>query len=316
MKAVIPVVLGIVAIFLVSGCTTAGDAIKADFPEQECPECSERTECPELNCSGCPREIVIIEKDCPEPDTSVRIELQQPKITVSRVIDGDSIELSDGNEVRLIGINAPEAGEPCYTEASEGLERLVSGKTVELKKDVSETDQYGRMLRYVYVYDVFVNLHMVKEGLAIAYDYPPDIMHSGEFRQAENEAKNSQKCVWKKSTRRYVEDECFHVTEFHYDAAGNDNDNLNDEYVRIGSRCSYPIDMTGWTIKDNTASHIYHFPSFVLAGQSSFTLYSGIGTNTRSDLHWQKTNYAIWNNGGDTLYLRDNTGDLVFTHSY
>ncbi|WP_376793275.1 thermonuclease family protein [Thermoflexus sp.] len=69
-----------------------------------------------------------------------------------KVIDGDTIDVSIGGgafRIRYIGIDTPEQGEPYYAEATEENRRLTEGKTLYLIKDVSETDRYGRILRYV-----------------------------------------------------------------------------------------------------------------------------------------------------------------------
>lgn len=98
---------------------------------------------------------------------------------VTAIIDGDTIYVRiDGSEfsVRYIGIDAPELDdrEPLAEEAKQLNGSMVDGKTVTLVRDVSETDVYGRLLRYVLVDDVFVNYELVSEGLAEAKRYPPD----------------------------------------------------------------------------------------------------------------------------------------------
>ncbi len=160
---------------------------------------------------------------------------------------------------------------------------------------------------------------IVRLGLAHKYEYGSNTKYSTQFEQAENEAKQNEGCLWKSSQKDYIVDQCIYITKFHFNAAGNDNYNLNDEYVTFRNKCSYSIDMTGWTIKDNTASHIYTIPSFTFQTGATFTLYTGTGTNTNSALYWGRTsgNYAaIWNNNGDTLFLRDLSGNLVLTQSY
>src|SRR3954462_11402726 len=72
---------------------------------------------------------------------------------VTRVIDGDTIDVEMSGvsyRVRYIGMNTPERDEACYQEAKDANAVLVSGKTVTLVKDTSETDVYGRLLRYIY----------------------------------------------------------------------------------------------------------------------------------------------------------------------
>jgi len=72
-------------------------------------------------------------------------------VLVIRVIDGDTVELSTGERVRYIGIDTPEIGKCYYVESSAKNAEFVDGQIVRLEKDVSETDIYGRLLRYVYV---------------------------------------------------------------------------------------------------------------------------------------------------------------------
>ena len=107
---------------------------------------------------------------------------------VLRVIDGDTIDVEINGErqrVRYIGMNTPERNEPCFDEATAANVELVQGKTVELVKDVSETDRYDRLLRYVYVGNVFVNEEMVRLGYAEAVLYRPDDEHYEQFSALE-----------------------------------------------------------------------------------------------------------------------------------
>jgi micrococcal nuclease len=124
---------------------------------------------------------------------------------VIKVIDGDTIEvLIDGEKktVRYIGMNTPETVHPskpveCFgVEASNKNKELVTGKKVRLVKDISETDKYGRLLRYVYVDDNFINLTLVQEGYAYALSYPPDLAFSDEFKKAEQTARENKLGLW------------------------------------------------------------------------------------------------------------------------
>lgn len=103
---------------------------------------------------------------------------------VTRVIDGDTIEVRlDGRTatIRYIGIDTPETRHPtvaveCYgREAADANRRLVEGKKVTLEKDVSEADQFSRLLRYVYADGQMVNESLVREGYAVASAFPPDV---------------------------------------------------------------------------------------------------------------------------------------------
>src|SRR3989338_94832 len=198
-------------------------------------------------------------KEITEP---IKETTHQISTVVSEVIDGDTIRLSRGDTARLIGINTPEAGQYYHLEAKNKLKELIEGKTVALEKDISNTDRYGRLLRYVYIDNVFVNLAMVKLGYAEAYKYPPDVKYSKLFEEAENEAKAKGLGIWKTSDYK----NCIVVSQFHYDAEGNDNYNLNAEYVILNNLCTQSINLKGWTIKDE-ATHIYTFSSFDKIGR-------------------------------------------------
>lgn len=124
------------------------------------------------------------------------------EVKVIKVIDGDTIELENGQRVRYIGIDTPETVDPrkpvqCFgMEASGKNKELVESKTIRLEKDVSETDKYGRLLRYVYVGSIFVNDYLIKEGFAHASSYPPDIKYQNQFRESEIQAQSQNIGLW------------------------------------------------------------------------------------------------------------------------
>jgi len=115
---------------------------------------------------------------------------------VERAVDGDTLLLESGERVRLIGIDAPERKEACYKEAGKRLHELVGGKQVILVKDSSERDRYGRLVRYVYLDNTFVNLAMVEEGLAKSFEFEPDTSLKSFFQDAELTAQSGSGCIW------------------------------------------------------------------------------------------------------------------------
>ena len=123
-------------------------------------------------------------------------------VLVTRVVDGDTIEIEGGQKIRYIGIDTPETVHPnkvveCFeVEASNYNKSLVDGKRVRLEKDITDIDRYGRLLRYVYVDDVFVNLKMVQDGYAKSYTYPPDVKYQDLFLAANREAMTANKGLW------------------------------------------------------------------------------------------------------------------------
>jgi len=132
---------------------------------------------------------------------------------VIRVIDGDTIEVEIGDidyKVRLIGINAPEKGQPYADESTEALEDLVLFKEVRLEKDVSETDKYGRLLRYVYVTidgrEIFVNEEMIGIGYAQVMTISPDVKYADLFVDAQRNAKEVHRGLWKEEEKQQAEE--------------------------------------------------------------------------------------------------------------
>lgn len=150
-----------------------------------------------------PNEAQITNTEIASNSASVTTETLQ-KAKVSRVIDGDTIELESGQKVRYIGIDTPETVDPrrnpqCFgKEASLRNQELVENKEVYLEKDVSETDRYGRLLRYVYLEEngISINEQLVKEGYAATSSYPPDIKYQEKLKVAEQEARDNQKGLW------------------------------------------------------------------------------------------------------------------------
>jgi len=131
----------------------------------------------------------------PTPTPPVTTVLTPPDRTqVVRVIDGDTIEVNIAGKlykVRYIGIDTPETGEWMAPEATAKNEELAGGKVVGLEKDVSETDKYGRLLRYVWVGDLMVNAELVWLGCAQVSTYPPDVEYVDLFLRLQREAREA-----------------------------------------------------------------------------------------------------------------------------
>ncbi|HQX51625.1 MAG TPA: thermonuclease family protein [Planctomycetaceae bacterium] len=129
--------------------------------------------------------------------------------TVKYVIDGDTFDLDDGTRIRMLGINAPEAGfgdkvaEPHSAEATEWLRNRIHGRQMLLRIDYPKTDRYGRTLAWVFEPDgTLVNRQMLLEGkvkLLADFGLPPDLESS--LREAESEARILKLGVWGKKPK-------------------------------------------------------------------------------------------------------------------
>jgi micrococcal nuclease len=116
-----------------------------------------------------------------------------------RVIDGDTLELSTGETVRLIGVDTPETKDPRQPveafgkEASAFTTQLVEGKHIHLEFDVQRLDQYQRLLAYVYVGDVMLNAELVRQGYAQVATFAPNVKHQGLFLKLQREAREARR---------------------------------------------------------------------------------------------------------------------------
>ncbi len=126
---------------------------------------------------------------------------------VSRAIDGDTIELADGERVRYIGIDTPELyrrsgsewvyrPQPHAEQAWTFNQRAVEGRTVRLESDVERRDRFQRRLAYVYRDGRLVNADLVEQGLASAITIPPNTQHADLFRRLEREARDAGRGLW------------------------------------------------------------------------------------------------------------------------
>ncbi len=105
------------------------------------------------------------------------------------------------------------------------------------------------------------------------------------------------------------------ISDVHADAAGDDAENLADEYVVVTNRGSEPADLSGWVLTDESGAR-YTFPSAtVLAPGDSLTVRTGDGVDTATDRYWG-AGRPVWNNDGDTVTLLRPDGEVVAEVSY
>ncbi|CAN5160014.1 hypothetical protein BH09PAT2_BH09PAT2_06730 [soil metagenome] len=130
---------------------------------------------------------------------------------VAKAVDGDTIQLTTGEKVRYVGMDTPETKHPtkgvqCFGhEASDKNKALVEGKKILMEKDVSETDRYGRLLRYIYLPNpeatheaLFVNEYLVEQGYAHVLTYPPYVKYNQIMLDAETVARTNNRGLWSK----------------------------------------------------------------------------------------------------------------------
>jgi len=227
---------------------------------------------------------------------------------VSRVIDGDTVQLEDGRKLRYAGINAPEEGEAYHHEATQANNLLVGNKEVELEFGRSKTDKHDRLLAYVYVGRTFVQAELVKQGLALIMRTQPLPRYRGLLEKNQEEARDNGRGIWTKGEHRGQ----LAIIEVHHRESKGQS--ANDEYVVFKNVGGKPLDLTGWSISDE-ANQSYLIPRFTLGPGKSMTLYTGSGKNTDQALYWGRRK-TVWNKDGDTVIVKDDTKHYVVSHTY
>lgn len=137
--------------------------------------------------------------------------LGQELFRVTRVIDGDTIQLENGERVRLIGVDTPETVHPSKPieyfgkEASNFTKTLLEGKRVRVDYDVQKRDKYNRLLGYLYLEDgTFVNGELVKQGYARISTYPPNVKYVDLFKELQKEARENNRGLWAEQQKSVV----------------------------------------------------------------------------------------------------------------
>lgn len=192
---------------------------------------------------------------------------------VQRIIDGDTIELENQQTVRLLGINTPESQMPYYQEAKQSLINLIENKSVQI--ELRGTDKYGRTLVYVFLDNKNINEELLSQGLATLYFYGEDQYYE-KFRQTEESARINEKGLWGKSP----DSNCIEIIKF---------ETNEPESLILQNLCNKKIHIT---YKDD-ATHTYQ-------------------TTINPKSFYIKNFSHIWNTEGDSIYIRDEKGLLLF----
>lgn len=208
--------------------------------------------------------------------------LERISVNVTRVIDGDTVVVSGdsiGNDVhvRMLGMNTPEKKQPYHDEAMNFLKQW-QGKEIQLEEHGK--DKYQRTLGYIFYNGELLNKKQLEMGYANLYYYGTDKYYS-EMKKAEQNARNAGIGLWKTS----LNFGCIELVKLKYIEDGKRC--TNNEQLILNNKCQ-PMN----TILKDDANHI-----------EDISLNSGLFTKNFS---------CVWNDDGDTLYLRDDSGLLLF----
>lgn len=241
--------------------------------------------------------------------------------TVVDVVDGDTIDVDLDGEVhrlRYIGVDTPERGEPFYDEAAEANGNLVLGHEVILVRDVSETDRFGRLLRYVYLADgTFVNGELVARGFAVAATFPPDVAQQALLSRLQRQARERGAGLWAAADRHTPPSEpgSARVVIAFVSYQGQEGRNEPDEYAAIANEGDALVNLAGWRLNAGAPGQDFIFPSFDLQPGQICRVYTNQLHPDTCGFNFD-SNQPLWRNAGDCGYLFDATGTQVWELCY
>jgi micrococcal nuclease len=256
--------------------------------------------------------------------------------------------------VRLLGVDTPEvfsentpgeyegvpdtaAGRDClgrYGEAaSEYARERLAGRTVGLAFDslAGRRGYYDRLLAYVYVDGEQFNRDLLREGYARFYE--SRFLERERYAAAERRARAADRGLWTCADASERPDDATArpgtatptgradggdgrlVVSVHADAAGDDRENLNDEYVRLRNVGDATLDLSGWTVEEGDGRRYAFAAGTTLDPGETIVLHTGSGDDTATDRYWGR-GAPVWNNDGDRVVVADAAGTVVVSKSY
>lgn len=258
--------------------------------------------------------------------------------TVTRTIDGDTVHLSfsDGRTetLRILGIDTPEmtleGNDPGKFSGITDLEYLsiwgeeaaaytnekLTGKVVTISYDpaAGSRDTYGRLLATIILPDgTNHGEDLIRQGLARVFT-PETFALKDHYLSAQEEAMDARRGVWSGGEPDGTGTGQVVIASVHYNAAGDDAANLNDEYLTIRNRGTTVADLTSWQISD-ADSFSYPMPPVALPPGGAIRIHAGNGTPSAGELYMDLDG-PVLNNDGDTVTLLDREGTVVSTYSW
>jgi len=207
---------------------------------------------------------------------------------VERVIDGDTIAINK-TSIRLLGINAPEKGEPFFEDSKEFLEKEILNQEVQLHFGKTRYDKYRRKLAYIFIRNKNINLESVKHGYSNYYFPSGEDKYSSQIKEAWNFCLSQNKNLCKKSSNSCL------VLENWY---------IEEQKIILQNVCSFPLNLNEWTIKDEGRKK-YIFVNKTIQSKEKIILTS---KDWKEDYVWTKT--------GDSIFIRDSNNELILFQTY
>jgi micrococcal nuclease len=214
---------------------------------------------------------------------------QNPNVGfVERVVDGDTAIISN-HSVRFLGINSPEKGEIGHDAAMDFLKSKIEKKNVTLVFGKDRMDLYGRELAYVFFNNENVNLESVKLGYSNVYFPNGKDPYYGNFADAWQDCLEKGMNLCNRSN-----DTCLSVEKW----------DTRNQVVILKNTCNYDLNITGWSVKDEGRKNYRFSDKSLLAGEEVSLVPSDWGKD------------YVWTETGDSIFVRDNFGKLVYWNTY
>lgn len=277
------------------------------------------------------------------PTSSIASQIEQPwdLARVVSVEDGDTIKVKlekdkSVRNIRLIGIQAFEEKTDknlhaaCgANQATKELKRLLKkGNWVQLRSVKSSSKNRGRLFRSVFKadkngkYTINIQTELLRNGFVL---WLPDKIENANNeinRVAMQEAADNRRNIWSGTLcKKSKTQNALIGLAINHDAPGDDNFNVNGEYVLIENGSNIAVDLEGWTLRD-TSQRSFKFPknSIILPGQR-ITVKAGFGDRTNNEYFMSSPtpmfeNIDKFNNVGDGAFLLDEYGNLRFWTIY
>jgi len=271
----------------------------------------------------------------PDPDLPAGFPL---RATVTGTIDGDTFRLSfpDGRTetLRILGIDTPEVtpggndpgkfdritdpwllslwGEEAALYAHQKLDGQVV--TIECDRDAGTRDPYGRLLATLTLPDGSdYGEELLMQGLARVYTQETFSLKE-RYLAVQNEAMDARTGIWSGREPANGKSGQIVIEKVHYDAAGDDRENLHDEYLTIRNSGTTTADLTSWQVRDSDG-FVYLLPAVSLSSGETLDLHTGNGTPTAGEI-FMGSPVPVLNNDGDTVTLSDREGNAVSSFSW
>lgn len=263
---------------------------------------------------------------------------------VKEVVDGDTLWVtldSTGKsvQVRNAGIQAMEAGQ-CHggtaTSAMTALAPVGSRVllTARYASSTSTVDGVTRLLRFIYVLKdgAWIDLQhtLLQRGEVLWYPIPPEFANSARYREALERARAAKLGMFSPTRACGTASQAVPQIWINYDGDGDENANVNSEYIRLYNQGATGVDLSGWWLRDGTQNHKYIPKGTVLQPRRTLTLHVGKGTDSPSSgrLYWgwsapryqntidAPTGRRVVDPPGNAAYLFDPRGNVVTLTTY